>query len=445
MMLTSHRRTDAPGAFSGLLRRAPREVPFACRRRTSHSPSPLALACLCLAAVVSVRAEATTNCAAIPAVPGLVSSTVTYGTGGSSQTPLIGALATKLQAATNPITVVYASPAACTGVTTLLGSGSAGVITSTANYWDANGTEYTCTPPAGIGVPADFAVSGVFATSCSGVTELPASFRDFGGPVLAWDFIVPATGSDQFSISAQAAYFVFGDGASGSVVPWANGSNAGVFIRTSTSAAQIAIGQAISVPASGFKGTSESSNTNMITAVYGYATPENSLGFVSSDVADASASKVRVLAYQHFDQSCGYLPDSTSSIKDKANVRDGQYYLWSGTHFISFVDQNGNPLGNSLNNDNAATAALINSISFASGAPLSPEAVLTAEISTGNIPECAMTVGRSSDIGPQFSYEPTAPCVGFYEFTATGSTTSTPCTSTCPGTQVCRYGYCEVQ
>jgi hypothetical protein len=367
----------------------------------------------------------------------------TYGIGGSSQTPLVAALATALANASTPVTVIYASPAACTGVTTLLSSSTN--ITSTVNYWTAAGVQSTCTLPSGTGVPADFAVSGVFATSCAGVTSLPSNVNDFGGPILAWDFIVPISVTDQPSISAEAAYLVFGLGSTANVTPWT--TNTDIFVRTSTSAAQIAIGAAINVPSSAFVGKSESSNSNMVSAVYGAAV-EGAIGFISSDVADASRTKVTTIGYQHYGQDCGYLPDSTGSAFDKENVRDGQYFLWSASHFLTFVDSNGNPVGNSQNSDTTGTAALFDSIAGVSGAPLTPQQVLNADISTGNIPECAMNVARDSDIGALYSYQPPEPCECYFEFKATGSTSCTACTTSadCPSNApVCRYGYCEVQ
>ena len=102
------------------------------------------LACLCSVALAGTTARATNpDCDTLP--------NPTYGTGGSAETPLVGALA-KALAAQN-ITVIYAAPSACTGLTTLLND--SGAITSTVNYWDSSGNQLSCNLPAGIGVPAD--------------------------------------------------------------------------------------------------------------------------------------------------------------------------------------------------------------------------------------------------------------------------------------------------
>jgi hypothetical protein len=401
----------------------------------------------CLVSLLPASARASTDCGNIPTsstAGAVVGGSFTYGIGGSSQTPLIQALAVALQKAANPVTIVYAAPSACTGLTALLGTSG---FTSSATYWDSGGTAHTCTPVAPL--QPDFAVTGVFASSCSGDSPLPTGVHDFAGPVLAWDFIVPKSVVDQPAISAEAAYFLygFGYGAGGNVSPWTSTSGAEVFVRTSTSAAQIAIGQAIGVPAASFKGTSESSNTNMVSAVANAATPESAIGFISSDVADSSSS-VTTIAYQHFGQTCGYLPDSASGVHDKANVRDGQYYLWSESHFFTFVNGSGQPVGNSQNSNSVGTAALINSIDSAAGAPLTPQNVLDADISTGNIPQCAMNVWRDTDLGPLYSYQPPAPCECYFQFKATGTTSCSACSTSasCPGNApVCRYGYCEVQ
>jgi hypothetical protein len=158
---------------------------------------------------------------------------------------------------------------------------------------------------------------------------------------------------------------------------------------------------------------------------------------------------VNVLAYQHFGQSCGYWPDSTLNAHDKENVRDGQYYLWSESHFFVGVNTDGSFATTGNGTAGSVVKSVVESFFPGTGAsPLTDTQVLTASISTGNIPECAMTVWREGDLTPLYSFEPDAPCDCFFESQATGSTACQSCadSSTCPSASpVCRYGFCEVQ
>jgi hypothetical protein len=68
------------------------------------------------------------------------------------------------------------------------------------------------------------------------------------------------------------------------------------------------------------------------------------------------------------------------------------------------------------------------------------------------VPWCAMEAQRSTEVGPESSYASPEPCSCLFEETVQGAPVSghtcTACggdAGACPGTQVCRYGYCEVQ
>lgn len=361
-----------------------------------------------------------------------------YGIGGSAQTPLVRAIARILIAQTPPVTVVYADPGACLAAQTLISAD--GRFTATAKYWDAAGTQYTCTQPP-TGTVADYGIQGVFPLSCSGVTEPKLNEKhvaDFQGPVLAWNLFVNKN-STQNSISAEAAYLVFGfvNGGAYPQAPWTDKTQ--IIIRNPTSAALIAIAAAVGIPPASVNGTQANPGTNAgsVANVKNATVPEASLGFASSDVADASRSDVKTIAYQHFGQSSGYWPDSSPTAFDKANVRSGQYYLWSQTHILAPTDGNGVPT-------NPNTQRLLNFI-----LPTAQTAeTLTALVQTGNIPQCAMNAWRDSDLGPIKAFQPTRPCVGIYEKVATGATAHAVCTTnaSCNGnTPVCRYGYCEVE
>lgn len=366
---------------------------------------------------------------------------VVIGVGGSASKPLLARVAADLAALPTPITLVYYSPGACFGITPYVDGTP---ITGVAQYWSPDGTENNCRLPT-LGVTPDFGMMGTAGTLCSGVTAIPDGIGDFPGPVTSWSVIVP-NASSQTSIAAEALYFIYGFGPSGNVAPWNVAGE--IYGRNATSAAQIALGLGIGVPAdrfvcgnaaSGLPCLDTRSNGGTVTALSASLNPENAIGFTSTEVADLNRSTVRTLAYQHTDQSCGYWPDSTSTAFDKANVRDGHYFLWSAYHFYVPVDGTG-----AITDPDTAQV-----IGYFTGdvAPPPEVPILDEIIDNGNIPECAMNVWRDTDIGPLYSYQPEQPCGCYFEFRTTGATDCTPCadSSACGGeTPVCRHGYCEV-
>src|SRR5262249_34515289 len=154
--------------------------------------------------------------------------------------------------------------------------------------------------------------------------------------------------SSQAVINAQAAYFVYGfGGTGGQLAPWTN--DALIFSRGPSSSVQQMIAAAIKVPAAKwFVGASGStllgSAGSMVTNMSGSTIPEGTIGILSSIDADVSRLNVKVLAYQHYNQDCAWLPDSTSGSFDKINVRDGHYAIWGPMHFFAKVDASGAPM-----------------------------------------------------------------------------------------------------
>jgi hypothetical protein len=360
-----------------------------------------------------------------------------YGAGGSSQVPLVKQIATQLSKLSTPVTVVYQSAGgACVGYEALV---TPTAITGTANYWDATGTQQTCNLDIA-GNAVTIAVMGNSATLCPGVTQLAAGFGDFEGPAQSYDFIVPVASSQQ-SISAEAAYFVYGFGASDpahTVSPWSQ--LAEIIRRDQNSGATIAVSQAIGVPPAKFLGTDGKTNTGVLTDVANAATPENAIGYVSGEVADGNRATVRALAYQHTGQTCGYWPDSTKDAFDKTNVRDGQYWIWSPVHLFAAVDGSGKIT-------DAPTASLIG---YLTGSVTPPAGIdpFKAAVAASTVPKCAMHAWRTGDLSSApYSYADLSPCGCKFDALATGKTTcatcnvDTDCGSSSPH---CRYGYCEV-
>ena len=310
-------------------------------------------------------------------------------------------------------------------------------ITGTASYWDATGTEKTCNvDPAGVVV--DIGVSDVFATSCPGVASLPASVGDFFGPNQVMELVVPAA-SSQASISAEAAYFVFGFGKAGMVTPWLDDSQ--IFVRSPTSGTQQMIARAITVPAEKWKGVSLAKSGDVLTSVASSVSPEAAIGILAADVADANRDKVKTLAFEAFKQkTCGFWPDSTATSFDKRNVRDGHYPIWGPLHFFANVGANNVPT-----KPDAATL-----IGYFTGKVAVPAGVnlLDLEISAHTVPACAMKVQRTTELGDVSAFTPAQSCGCYFESKLAGSPAAgcTACTgdAQCGGTTThCRYGYCE--
>ena len=155
--------------------------------------------------------------------------------------------------------------------------------------------------------------------------------------------------------------------------------------------------------------------------------------------AEANKNVVSSLAYQHYEQDCGYWPSSTQSAFDKRNIRDGHYFIWSPIHFFAKVDGAGVPT-------NPKVAEVFDLFAHDTTKPKGID-MLTLEITSGTVPQCAMEVKREADLGPMQSYLPDEPCGCFFEKTATGATTCQECVDddACPASAShCRFGFCEV-
>ncbi|MDX2090840.1 MAG: hypothetical protein SFX73_23475 [Kofleriaceae bacterium] len=361
-----------------------------------------------------------------------------YGIGGSASKPFLGKISKALAALPDPDTqtIVFQAPGACVGIYALLNNTK---LTGTASYWDASGVEKTCDLPAN-GQDADFANMANSAALCPlAPATLPADIGDYEGSVNTVNLIVPVA-SSQRSISAAAAYFVFGFGNGGQAAPWTIDNE--ITIRDQNSAVQQLLGLAINVPASKFAfGVNGASQNGVITRVSQSQTPESAIGFVSGEAADLARATVRTLAYQHYGQSCGYLPDSTATALDKVNVREGRYFLWTPQHFFAKKDAATNVV------TSPAARKLIGYITGELAQPAGFD-LLRIEIEGGTVPKCAMRVWREGDLGAVHRYTPAKACHGFFE-SLTGGTTATACPngpSDCSApAPACNHGYCEVQ
>ena len=379
----------------------------------------------CVAVLAGARVASAAPCTDLP--------NPTIGLGGSAAKPLLSLFGAELAALPDPVTLVFQATTSCFGITAYI---DASTLTGTASYWDVDGVEQICELPV-VGVVPDYGLMSIAPTLCEGVTAVPDGLGEFIGPVTPWSLIVP-TASSQTTISAEAVYFVYGFGASqGMVSPWT--IDAELYARNATASSQIALAIAAGIPIGKFKGNDTMTASAMVTSVAQSTSPENALGFVGAEVADLNRDTVSTLAFQAYDQTCGYWPDSTPTAFDKQNVRDGHYFIWTPYRFYAPVDESGVVI-----HDATRTA-----VGYLTGVEPIPEdfPALDLTIDNGSVPRCAMQVWRDEEVGPMYSVQADAPCGCYYEFRATGTSSCAECgdDSECSAdAPVCRNGFCEV-
>jgi hypothetical protein len=378
------------------------------------------------------------NCADIPGVVNAAAPPpVVYGLGGSAIAPLIAELGVQLYQAKALVVVYNSANGACSGPNALIGNTK---ITGTATYW-ASRNATTGLPVASTcqlaiaGDDADFGAANNSALSCPGITALPTDVGQFQGGASSANFIVPLDSLEQ-SISAAAAYLVYGFADVGGVAPWVNPAQ--IFRRDQNSFLTATLHDVLGIPANQVKGIDTLNNNNTITSVSTAPVGQRqaTIGMVGGEVADQNRDKVKTLAYQHTGQTCGYWPDSSPNSYDKRNLRSGQYYLWNPEYFFAKVDA-----GHQVVDPEVAKF-----IGYLTSKVAPPSGIksLDVELAANVVPKCAMQVWRDTDFGPQYSYAPPEPCGCYFEFKKTGSTSCTSCASTaCTGGKVCRNSFCE--
>lgn len=361
-----------------------------------------------------------------------------YVTGSSAAKPYLAEISKILVNQSPPVTLVYTAQGSCAGVDAVL-NGSPVLESAAAppSYWDSTDVEHHCELPAA-GVTADIGISDVFASSCLDLPNgLPRSIGDFLGPVQTMTFVVPKA-SKQLSISAEAAYYVYGFGKDSGVEPWTDASF--IFQRSQDSGTQSMIAAAIGVPGARWYGVPTSTSGDLLQRVANSTSPEATLGVLSTSEAQDDLAALNVLAYQHFDQRCGYYPDSVPTANDKRNVRDGHYALWGPLHLFAPIADDGY----------ARKLAVRSIIGYVSGTKAVPSGIdmIYLQAQRHVVPQCAMQVTRSDEVGAMQSFAPAKACGCYYDQVTTGKTDCTPCTvaSECTaGAPVCNYGYCETQ
>ncbi len=311
------------------------------------------------------------------------------------------------------------------------------------SYWPGDPElEMFCELPFDAADPAepeivpDLVLSDVFATTCASYPNGLGSVQDFPGPVLGFGFIVHPDSPAQ-SISAEAAYLVFGFGAESHVVePW--NDPATILHRDPNSGAENVFAKTLALDVTKFAGTSLNSTGLMVdqVALATGAAIASTIAGANVGIIERRAGEIRALAYQHYEQSCGYFPDSTPTSRDKRNVRDGHYPIWGAVHLYTRVNTSGIPV-------NPGANRFINLTLGTDQLPGLDPIALGLESSL--VPQCAMNVFRTEDGGALASFQPPRPCGCYFE-SLTGGTDCQSCTtsSQCPTERPnCSYGYCE--
>ncbi len=153
-------------------------------------------------------------------------------------------------------------------------------------------------------------------------------------------------------------------------------------------------------------------------------------------MADPERSRLRVLAFQAAGQLCGYLPDSTAFTYDKSNVRDGHYVVWGPVHLFAAIS-NGTP--------SPAAGTIVSRFSF----PRLDDPLLAAITKGGLVPDCAMKVKRTSEMGALVPYDPDYQCGCYFDANVRGGKAPDQCKACagpndCPSsTPACNSGFCE--
>ena len=113
-------------------------------------------------------------------------------------------------------------------------------------------------------------------------------------------------------------------------------------------------------------------------------------------------------------------------------MRDGHYPIWGAIHLMAATTHG-------VLSD--AARALITQFSVAK----LDESLVSAIIEAGFVPQCAMKVTHSSEIGPLSPYKPPFACGCFFDKRVNGTTDCPACmvNSDCPTGNVCNYGFCE--
>ena len=360
-------------------------------------------------------------------------------TGSSAIKPLLAELGQLLEVPTSETVgatrVYYKGAGSCTGIEAMLDPES--FQPETLQYWTASGTEIECELDPTDSTAARIGVSDVFPATCTNLPNgLPSNVADFLGPVQVMTFVVPQA-STQTNISAEAAYYVYGFGSASGVTPWNDPDF--IFQRNDQSGTQRMVSAAIGVGASRWKGTETSGTGDLLQRLLASNGDgaERTIGILSASSAQDNRSTLTTLAYQDVGGECAVLPDRTPLSSEKENVRNGRYPIWGPLHLLANVDSNRRPTSQSVES--------VISFLLGTAQPIPGLDLIQLQAERHIIPQCAMGVSRSYEMGPLSPAAPAQPCGCYYEAVANGSSSCSACAANrdCEASEICSYGYCE--
>jgi ABC-type phosphate transport system substrate-binding protein len=359
-----------------------------------------------------------------------------YVTGSTAIQPFIAKLSGPMKTA--GYTIVYQSQGSCTGVDAIV---SGTKVTGTGTVFQADAVNKdTCTFDAA-GESVDVGVSDVFAKSCK--VDQPTTVGDFFGPIAAMNLVVPKA-STQTAVTWEQVHMLFGYGADAQVSPWTD--NQQIFHRNDKSGTQQMVAYAVDLPADKWKTGADAATGPFDTGGSGAlrdkvaAGAATAIGILGADSYDLARERLSALAFKGKDQLFAYFPDSTAASFDKRNVREGRYLIWGPLHMLATIGADGKPT-------NAAAKKLIDVVM--GNDSIAGADIVDIETDAHTVPSCAMSVKRTTELGPLSPYAPAVPCACYFEKRADGATSCATCTgadgTACTGGGVCRRGYCEAR
>jgi hypothetical protein len=399
--------------------------------------------------------------------------TIVYIESADTQEALLDAVGREMRDKAN-VTLVFLLTGSCQVTPDIYGGGS-GSLTATTSMlyipstaenatWTPADPENTCTLSAAH--TPDLGIAALFPSSCAGFATPPAgtTIAQYIGPTQAYTFIVPTEeyNGGQTSISAEEAYYVFGDGANNGITPTEWNLPNEYYLRPGTKSTLVSTARNIGLTpaqmtdvladggtADGRNLVASSGACESDVKAAGTSNQAQAIGILGDEVYDSDRTQVSILAFKTFGQNSAYFPDSTATAYDKQNIRDGHYTLWSPDVYLA-PSSNGVPT-------NATVQYLLDVILGNPGVtpPDGGAAIdaLSITAGVGLTPSCAMQVTRTADGAPVTPHMPAAPCTCKFlsDLSTKGVTLPTSCTKCttsadcgdAAGVLGCFNGYCE--
>ena len=392
-------------------------------------------------------------------------------------------LETVAKAMGNEATIYYREESSCLGVGGAVQNTPkmSGPNLASANYGYITYFDKSLTPVVSKScrleqdMQPDVYLSALFPESCAGAEvarnmgqpvrlgatpALNSGYEDFFGVVNPVMFAVPG-GSSERSVTAEAAYRIYGFGSKGTfgatVAPWIDESF--IFRRTSSSGTQQSVARSLLLAIDALRGVNSTGASAMRRAFQQSTAPAKTIGISTSEIVDIDRDSMKSLAYQHYGQPVAFYPDSEPGLLDRRNVRDGHYFLWIPLHIFVKTNQ-GDPAA-SNNTDletiaartkpqrDAAVKQLVFVMANRAPAPVTSIDLFGAIKRVGNVPTCAMRVTRSKEGADLTPLVPSASCACAFESAAPRSPgveciqCKSPGDCTAIGKATCSFGYCE--